>query len=927
MISLVLFCLIASCGAIASLLLWQNFLNAEKQQTQQNVDRALDAIAKELETIDGNNFNFANWDDTYSFVDTPNLKYLQDSFHPDVVPKLGINLFLISNASQQIITAKSFDTVNYEEVNFPSQLLNYFSTQPQLLTHPQIDSSYQGILVFPDLPPILIASRPILTSLKRGPSRGAFIVGKFLDSYNLQQISQANRLNVKLYSVHIPHLPVPIKKLTPFGLSEIKINRESPVWIHADDESTISGYLLLKDYYGQPSLILQVDSPRTIYQQGKLSWSYLMFFIFLVGGGSMAITYKLTQKLIRYLQEREGIQRELFLEKELAHVTLQSINEGIITVDRHGCIKDLNPVAEQLTGYLSHAATGKSFAEIFWVFEEQTKSTQDGYLERVLQTGEVHHSPDRDLLRNRYGREFAIDYSIAPIRSAPSEIMGSEIMGAVVVFRDVSESRKMAQQLSWQASYDPLTGLANRREFERYLRRAIATAKREKREHTLAFLDLDRFKIVNDTSGHIAGDELLRQVSMLLQDNLRQTDLVARFGGDEFAILLYGCPEEEAVRIVQNLVDIIKGFRFVWQDKLFTLGASVGITAVTANSFDITQMLSRADAACYVAKEQGRNRIYVYRSEDNYLYQPHGEMEWAGKIQEALKFGGFQLYYQTIVPLRCPKAAGTTKQKTGLWPESRTNRRQETVTAAKDSKITSLERDYREPDYRQEHYEILLRLVDEHNNLITPGVFIPAAERYQLMPTIDRWVVKTLFSMKEIWERYHDHQHHALFTINLSGASLNEESFWEFLTTQITLHQIPPHLLCFEITETVAIANITKTSRFIRQMRELGCSFSLDDFGSGMSSFGYLKNLPVDYLKIDGEFIKDIVDSSTNAEIAAAIHRIGHVMGMQTIAEYVTNQEVWQRVLAIGIDYAQGYYIHQPQPLTVESFLESRQVS
>ncbi len=922
MISLALLCLTSSLGAIASLLLWQNLLSAEKQQTQQHVDRALDAIAKELSDIDADNPTLSSWDDTYNFVVSYQEEYLHKNFNLELVAELGINLVMITNESRKIIATKGFDIVAVQEVDFPPQLIQHFANQPQLLIHSETTSRHQGLLVIPDSPPILISSRPILTSLKQGPARGTFILGKFLDRHKLQQISQANRLNIKLYSVHKPHLPIPLEKLIPFGLSEIKINQESRAWIHADDESTISSYLLLKDNYGQPSLILQVDSPRTSYQQGKLSWSYLMFFIVLLGGGSTAITYKLTQKLMRYLQERDGIQRELFLEKELAHVTLQSINEGIITVDRDGCIKDLNPIAEQLTGYLSHAATGKSFAEIFWVFEEQTKTAQDGYLENVLQTGEVHHSPDRDLLRNRYGREFAIDYSIAPIRSALGEIMG-----AVVVFRDVSESRKMAQQLSWQASYDPLTGLANRREFERYLRRAIATAKRERREHTLAFLDLDRFKIVNDTSGHIAGDELLRQVSMLLQDNLRQADLIARFGGDEFAILLYGCPEEEAVRIVQNLVDIIKGFRFVWQDKLFTLGASVGITAITTHSSDITQILSRADAACYIAKEQGRNQVYVYRSEDNYLSQPHGEMEWAGKIQEALKFGGFQLYYQTIVPLRCPKTARIMKQKTGLWQESRTNHRQEAVTSAKDSKITPLERDYREPDYRQEHYEILLRLVDENNNLITPGVFIPAAERYQLMPTIDRWVVKTLFSMKEIWETYRDHQHHALFTINLSGASLNEESFWEFLTSQIALHQIPPHLLCFEITETVAITNITKTSRFIRQMRELGCSFSLDDFGSGMSSFGYLKNLPVDYLKIDGEFIKDIIDSSTNAEIAAAIHRIGHVMGMQTIAEYVTNQEVWQKVLEIGIDYAQGYYIHQPQPLTAEVFLESRQVS
>ncbi len=812
MISLSIFCLTGSLGAIASILLWQNFLTIEKKQTQQNIDRALEAIAKELNTLDTNNTNLSSWDDTYNFITTPDQRYLQNNFSPESITRSGIDRVVFSNTSPQIIDTKV-------EVNFPPQLIS--------------------------------------------------------------------------------NLPISVKSLTPYDLRKIKINQKSLALIHAADESTSYDYLLLKDYYGSPALIFQISSPRPNYQQEKLSWSYFMFFIFLLGGGAMVITYKLTQKLIHYLEEREKIKRELFLEKELAHVTLQSINEGIITIDAQGCIKNLNPVAERLTNCTSTDAAGQDFAEVFWILEEQTKDFQENLLTKVLQTGQVHHSPDRDLLRNRDGKEFAIDYSIAPIRSSVGEIMG-----AVVVFRDVSESRKMAQQLSWQASYDPLTGLANRREFERYLRRVIATAKREKREHTLAFMDLDRFKVVNDTSGHIAGDELLRQISMLLQDNLQQTDLIARFGGDEFAILLYGCQWEDAIPILRNLVDIIKSFRFVWQDKLFTLGASVGITAVTSNSADITQMLSRADAACYRAKEQGRNRVYVYQAEDIYLHQHHGEMEWAGKIQEALEFGGFRLYYQTIAPLHCPKY----------------------VMDSRDKNVTPLD-----IKHREEHYEILLRLVDKNNQVITPGVFMPAAESYQLMPSIDRWVVKTLFSMEELWDAYRDsprhHQRCALFTINLSGASLNEESFWEFLISQIALHKIPPRLLCFEITETVAIANITKTCRFIRQMRELGCSFSLDDFGSGMSSFGYLKNLTVDYLKIDGEFIKDIVDSSTNAEIAAAIHRIGKVMGMQTIAEYVTNQEVWQKVLAIGIDYAQGYYIHQPQPLMIEAFLASQKVS
>jgi len=917
LISLALFCLIISLGAIASVILWQNSLVVEKQQTKQNVERIVDAIAADLHTVDSNTLNLSNWDDTYKFVVDPKETYLQDNFDPDTSTRLGINLAVISNTAQQIIIAKNFDTATPREITFPSQLSHHFSLQPQLLIHSQISSKHQGILVLPDLPPILIASRPILTTLKQGPSRGAVVLGKFLDSHNLQQISLANRLAVRVYPVNTSDLPISIESLPPITLATTNTEQESSILILAVDEWTISSYILLKDYYDSPALVLRVDSPRTIYQQGKLSWSYLMLFIFLFGGVSMAITYRLTQEVIRYLQERELMQRELFLEKELAQVTLQSINEGIITIDRSGNIKAINPIGEKLTGCPSAFAVGRNFPEVFCIFEEQTKNALDSPLFLVLQTGQAYHSPDRDLLISSDGREFAIDYSIAPIRSSLEEIMG-----AVVIFRDVTESRRISQQLSWQASYDPLTGLANRREFERYLRRAVATSKREHLEHTLAFLDLDRFKIVNDTSGHIAGDEMLRQVSMLLQDNLRQTDLVARFGGDEFAILLYGCRQEEAIPVLQGLVELIKGFRFVWQDKLFTLGASMGVTTVTENSSDVTQLLSRADSACYVAKEQGRNRIYVYEPEDAQLYLPHGEMEWAGKIQQALESGGFRLYYQTIAPLQNPnKPNNSTHPKISVVASKK---------GAKEKPTSSLGLNQRE-----EHYEILLRMIDEKNNVIAPGVFMPVAERYQLMPAIDRWVIKTLFEMKEIWAIYRSSDcgnhsprgRHSLFTINLSGASLNEESFWEFLTTQITQNQIPPHLLCFEITETVAIANITKTSRFIRQMQELGCRFSLDDFGSGMSSFGYLKNLPVDYLKIDGEFIQDIVDSSTNAEIVAAIHRIGHVMGMQTIAEYVINQEVWQKVSAIGIDYAQGYYINRPQPLNPQNFLAAREVS
>jgi len=768
-----------------------------------------------------------------------------------------------------------------------------------------------------------------------------------LDESNLRQMSRADIL-VRAYPIEAQDLPIPLAELPAVSLDNIRLDRDISAYTQLVDENTISSYTLLLDFDGKPALVLRVDSPRTIYQEGKRSWQYLMLFTLMLGGVTTGVTYKFSGALVTYLKEREKIRRELFLEKEMAQVTLQSISEGLITIDRQGCIETINPVAEKLTGYARDEARGKNFSEVFNVIEEQSRKIGNYAFTTTLEQGKVNNSCDRDLLVSQDGREFAIDYSIAPIRSSQAEIMG-----AVIVFRDVTEARRMAQQLSWHASYDPLTGLANRREFERYLRRAIATAKRGQQEHTLAFLDIDRFKIVNDTSGHIAGDELLRQISMLLQDNLRQADMISRFGGDEFAILLHSCEQEEAIVILQGLVEIIKGFRFVWQDKLFTLGASVGITAVTADSADMTQLLSRADAACYVAKEQGRNRVYVSCQEDT--NHPHGEMEWAARIQQALENNQFRLYYQTISPLPSfPNLNNSTANNVGVvnslsngnsnnsgnnsgnnlgnnLGNSFTLHREQIIKDKniKDKNIKDKNNvtPFLKSSLRENHYEILLRLVDEDNSLIMPSVFMPAAERYHLMPMIDRWVIKTLFSLEEIWELYRHSPCQSLFTINLSGASLNEESFWEFLVEQIDQHRIPPRLLCFEITETVAIANITKTSRFIRQMRELGCRFSLDDFGSGMSSFGYLKNLPVDYLKIDGEFIKDIVESSTNAEIVAAIHRIGHVMGMQTIAEYVTNQKVWQKVAAIGIDYAQGYYINRPQPLNPEVFLESQAVS
>ncbi len=572
----------------------------------------------------------------------------------------------------------------------------------------------------------------------------------------------------------------------------------------------------------------------------------------LVGGVAVDIT------------DRQLLEQQLFEEKELAQVTLQSIGDAVITTDASGQIKYLNPVAEEITGWSLQDAQGKPLAEVFKVVNENTRSSVENPVELVLSSGCTVSLSKDSVLITRNGSIVAVNDSAAPIRASDGKIVG-----AVMVFQDVTQTRNMARQLSWQASHDALTGLFNRSEFERRLELALSSAKIKNQQHALCYLDLDRFKIVNDTCGHVAGDELLRQVTTLFQSQVRSSDTLARLGGDEFGILLEGCPLEPAFRIANKLVQCIQEFRFVWQDKTFQIGVSIGLVAIDADSARINSVLSAADAACYVAKNKGRNRVHIYQADDSESAKATSEMQWVTRITQALEENRFCLYYQTIIPTTPTESSG-------------------------------------------EHYEVLLRLVDEMGKVVSPMAFIPAAERYNLMQAIDRWVIRTLFTTQG--QHYREAGCNCLYAINLSGASINDEQFIEFLHEQFTLHQIPPALICFEITETVAIANLGKAAQFIRSLKELGCRFALDDFGSGMSSFVYLKNLPVDYLKIDGSFVKNIVDEPIDLAMVEAINQIGHVMGIKTIAEFVENQDILEKITALGVDYAQGYGIAKPRP-------------
>ncbi|MEO0802305.1 MAG: amino acid adenylation domain-containing protein [Cyanobacteria bacterium J06642_2] len=562
----------------------------------------------------------------------------------------------------------------------------------------------------------------------------------------------------------------------------------------------------------------------------------------------------------------------------LSRVTLELVNDAVIVVDVAGCVQLLNTAAEQLAGWPSADACGKPLSSVYRIVDEITFEDTPNPAEQALMEGTRVESSTPVLLLARDRHRFAIEHAAAPLYDH-----NGTAIGAVLVFRDVSESRNLARELSWQANHDVLTGLFNRRAFEQYLEEAVVGAGARDRQHILCYLDLDQFKIINDACSHVAGDELLRQVSSTLQERVRRTDILARIGGDEFGLLLYQCNLERAMEVVHSLCQAVQDFRFVWQGKTFNTSISIGVVLLNGKNESVSSALSAADAACHVAKSKGRNRIHVYQPDDLDLAAQRGEMQWVVRIPRALEENRFQLYCQPIV---------------SVTPSARSGG----------------------PIYHK-HYEILIRLEDENGKLVPPIKFIPAAESYGLMQTIDRWVISTLFAhlSQHDWETEESillvNTGNFICTINLSGNSLNDDGFIDFVEEQFRLHRVPPQIICFEITETLAIANLTKAAQLIEQIKSLGCSFALDDFGSGMSSFGYLKHLPVDYLKIDGIFIKDILHSRVAREIVEAINRIGHVMGLQTIAEFVENDEILEELRSLGIDYAQGYGISKPYPL------------
>lgn len=558
---------------------------------------------------------------------------------------------------------------------------------------------------------------------------------------------------------------------------------------------------------------------------------------------------------IRNIDHRSFYQQTL-------EMSLTSIDDGIVITNEHGSITFVNSVAEQLLTHGDESLQGMKLDDYLTLHDEESRQkVKNPVASCISKRQELSYKEKFSFKSGKDHKHYSVNVTLKP-----ALFHSNKVRGVVVFIKDTTDTRNMARDLFYQAAHDPLTSLVNRREFELRIQRVLVTAKSEKNHHALCYLDLDQFKVINDTCGHTAGDELLRQISLLLEGNVRKRDTVARLGGDEFGVLMEHCSLEQAQRVASKLRNQIHNYRFVWEDLSFQVGVSIGLVPINAASEGLEGILRSADAACYAAKDAGRNRVNVYRDDDEELNQRHGEMQWVTRVGRALDDNKLFLYFQDITPLRHEKS---------------------------------------DPPM----VEILLRM-RENNRLFYPAQFLPAAERYGLFPQVDRYVLDNFIQWFEKNHNVADVKQ--LYSINLSGVSISHIEFQEYLLKKLAVH---PHMaahICFEITETSAIANLARAINFFNLLKQKGCSLALDDFGAGLSSFAYLKELPVDYLKIDGQFIKDLDTDPIALPMVKSINELSHVMGKKTIAEHVESPDTMLQLKKIGVDYVQGYHLGKP---------------
>jgi diguanylate cyclase (GGDEF)-like protein/PAS domain S-box-containing protein len=598
----------------------------------------------------------------------------------------------------------------------------------------------------------------------------------------------------------------------------------------------------------------------------------------LISGDDDGLWVELFSRRIKYLAQdalisvardithRKSLEASLGRGKLQARVTLESIGEGVITTDGAGTIDYMNEAAEQLLGISRSVAIGKKLPDLIGLLDEVERTSLGDPVALCLAERRRVNLGRRALLVSKQSkREFSTELTASPIRGPEREPAG-----CVVIFHDVTEMRGLTREMSYQASHDALTGLVNRAEFQRRLELALKTTRGEGTGHVVCYLDLDRFKVVNDTCGHMVGDNLLREVAGLLKNKVRDSDTVARVGGDEFAMLLWGCPLDKARQIADDVVQAVHDYQFTWRDRIFDLGVSIGLVEVGPESGSGEAMLSAADSACYVAKQHGRGRAHVYSARDELLARERGEILWLQRLQRALKENQFELYVQPIIAL---------------------SGRVEDGPAA----------------------EILLRMRDESGASVLPGQFLGAAERYQLMSHVDRWVVQA--ALTSIANGAPHLPEGRTCSINLSAQSLGDESFLDFVVNLLDHTGVAPGKLCFEIAEPAVMNNLDQARRFINVLHGIGCRFALDDFGSGMGSFANLKHLSLDYLKVHGTYTRDLHHDSVNREMVAAVTKLARSLDFRVVAEQVEDQETFEAVRSLGIDFIQGFIVERPRPL------------
>jgi diguanylate cyclase (GGDEF)-like protein/PAS domain S-box-containing protein len=564
----------------------------------------------------------------------------------------------------------------------------------------------------------------------------------------------------------------------------------------------------------------------------------------------------------RDVSYRKSIEVSLSRSKRQAQYTLESIGEGIITTDNDGHIDYMNLAAETLIGTGRDDAAGHKIGELFVLVDDLDRRPLGDPVERCLAMRRRVNMGRRAVMVTRDGEhEHSVELSASPIRGP-----GESMSGTVVVFHDVGEQRGLTREMSYQATQDPLTGLINRREFERRLEEAIDSAHAEEAVHMLLYMDLDRFKAVNDSCGHLAGDSMLREVATLIKGQVRDSDFVGRLGGDEFGALLIGCPIDKARQIAADICNAVSDYRFVWKDKIFNIGVSVGILEISHISGTVQDVMSAADSACYVAKQEGRGKVHIYSARDEAVARDRGDIRWLRELQTALHDGSFELAVQPIISMSRGADSGPA-------------------------------------------VEVLIRLPGRGSESET-AEFLRPAQRYQLMPQIDRWVVNaTLTAISGGELKIAGHRSCA---INLSGQTIADDSFLGFVVDALDRTEVRPSKICFEVTERAILDNVKQAQRFIEVLHGIGCEFSLDDFGSGMGSFSSLKHLPVDYLKIDGRYTHDLQTDEVNQEMVAAMIKLARTLEFRVVAEQVERQEDFDWLRDVGVDYVQGYFVDRP---------------